>query len=291
MIAGMASSSVEKHLAGRRNACGFACRVLLASMPAWFSGPQALAVNLTLQQRVVLLDEAQRAFDRGVELRQASPAEAATSFRQAADKFQIIVDSGLRNGRLYYNLANACLESGRLGRAIANYRRAERLLPGDGRVEHNLSYARSLRRDQIETAGQQAFLHTLFFWHYGTSLRLRYVLAVALYVLFWLLMIARTFVRRWRWRYVLVPVLAAWVVLGCSVAVEAYQQSTSLAGVLAADEVVVRKGNGEGFEPQYKQALHEGVEFVVLERRHDWLLIELPDGKTGWIRADQAEII
>jgi tetratricopeptide (TPR) repeat protein len=260
-------------------------------MPAWFSGPQALAVNLTLQQRVVLLDEAQRAFDRGVELRQASPAEAASSFRQAADKFQLIVDSGLRNGRLYYNLANACLESGRLGRAIANYRRAARLLPGDGRVEHNLNYARSLRRDQIEAAGQQAFLHTLFFWHYGTSPRLRYVPAVALYVLFWLLMIARTFVRRWRWRYVLVPVLVVWVVLGCSVAVEAYQRSTSLAGVLVADEVVVRKGNGEGFEPQFKQALHEGLEFAVLERRHDWLLIELPDGKTGWVRADQAELI
>jgi len=260
-------------------------------MLALFSGGQALAIELTQQQRVVLLDEAQRAFDRGVELRQASPAEAATSFRQAADKFQIIVDSGLRNGRLYYNLANACLEGGRLGRAIANYRRAERLLPGDGRVEHNLNYARSLRRDQIETTGQQAFLHTLFFWHYGTSLRGRVMVGIVVWAALWGMLIVRVFVPRFRWRYALLPVLAVCVVLAASVAVSLVAQSRHQAGVVVADNITVRKGNGEGFEPQFKEQLHEGVEFDLIERRTDWLLIQLPDGKTGWIRSREAETV
>ena len=63
------------------------------------------------------------------------------------------------------------------------------------------------------------------------------------------------------------------------------------AGVLVVEEAVVRKGNGEGFEPQFEQPLHEGVEFRVLDARGDWLQIELPDEKTGWIRADQASLI
>ena len=87
------------------------------------------------------------------------------------------------------------------------------------------------------------------------------------------------------------PVLAIWLVLGCSAAVGMVQQATAMEGVLTANDVIVRKGNGEGFEPQFKQALHEGIEFRMLERRNDWLLIELPDGKSGWIRANQAEII
>ncbi|HSW45001.1 MAG TPA: tetratricopeptide repeat protein [Phycisphaerae bacterium] len=239
----------------------------------------------------MLLNEAQRAFDRGAEMRVNDPDQAISVFREAADKFQLIVDSGIRNGRLYYNLANARLESGRLGRAIADYRRAQRLLPNDGRVEHNLSYARSLRRDQIEFTGRQAFLETLFFWHYHTSSSLRFTSALACYLLFWLLLIARTFFRQWRWRYLLLPTLVLWLILGCSVAVDMHAQAAYSGGVLTADNVIVRKGNGEGFEPQFKQTLNEGVEFSVLERRGDWLHIELPDGKTGWIRADQAEII
>ena len=277
----------------RGRARGFARIVFGLAAILVGSSSAVAAVELSTRQRETLLDEARRAFDHGAEIRQSNSAEAGAAFREAAVKFQIIADSGVCNGRLYYNLANACLESGRIGRAIANYRRAQRLMPEDGRVEHNLSYARTLRRDQIEAGGGEAFLRTLFFWHYDTSLRLRFTLAAAVYVLFWLLMTTRTFVGRWRWRwrYVLVPVLAIWLVLGCSAAVGMYQQATAMEGVLTAEDVIVRKGNGEGFEPQFKQALHEGIEFRMLERRNDWLLIELPDGKSGWIRAGQAEII
>lgn len=265
---------------------------LLMSLAAiTVGGPSASAVELTARQREALLDEARRAFDRGAEIRQSDPRGAVVAFREAAEKFQIIVDSGVRNGRLYYNLANAYLESGRLGLAIANYRRAQQRMPADGRIAHNLEYARSLRQDQIEVVGQEAFLKTLFFWHYATSPRLRLNLAGAFYLIFWLLLIVRTVVRRRRWWYMLLPVAVVGLVLGCSVLVGIHQQQSTTEGVLTADDVIVRKGNGEGFEPQFKQALHEGVEFRILERRDDWLLIQLPDAKTGWIRAAQAEII
>ena len=230
-------------------------------------------------------------FDRGVERSRTDPAAAREIFSDAAERFQILIDGGIQNGKLYYNLANACLEAGQLGRAILNYRRAQRLLPGDGRIEHNLTYARSLRQDQIQATGQRAFLRTLFFWHYNTALRTRYVLAVALYLAFWLLLIARTFVPRLPWRYVLLPVLLIWLALGISVATQSLHESTEREGVLTASEVVVRKGNGRGFEPQFKQPLHEGAEFLIIEQRHDWLNIQLPDGKTGWIPESDAELI
>jgi len=104
-------------------------------------------------------------------------------------------------------------------------------------------------------------------------------------------MIARAFFPRFRWRYVLVPVLLVWVTLGISVTAETLGRSHDRQGVLVANDVVVRKSNGEGSEPQFKQKLQEGVEFVILEQHHDWWHIELPDGKTGWIRANQAEPI
>jgi len=252
---------------------------------------QASAVELTREQQVEILNEAGRAFDRGANVRQSNSAEAIEAFTESAAKFQLLADAGIRNGKLYYNLGNAYLESEHLGKAILNYRRAQELLPGDGRIENNLRYARSLRRDQIETAGKRAFLHTLFFWHYGTSLRIRFLTGLFVYVAFWLMLIYRTLFHRFRWRYVLIPALVIWVTLGISVAADMLGASRNLEGVIVADDVVVRKGNGERFEPQFKQQLHEGVEFTVIEQHGDWLYIELPDGKTGWIQTRQAELI
>lgn len=247
--------------------------------------------HLSHQQQVEVLLEAQRAFDRGSELRRSNPQAAAQAFAEAADRFQLLVDAGVRNGRLYYNLGNACLQAGRLGRAIVNYRRAELLLPGDGRVEANLRVARELRRNQIAVAGERALLRALFFWHYGSAPRMRFVLGLAAYVLFWLMLAARLWARRFRWRFALLPLLAMWLAMGGSLAVEAWAGGGRREGVIVVDDVVARKGNGEGFDPQFEQKLHQGVEFRLREQRGDWLFIELPDGKSGWIRSREAELV
>lgn len=265
----------------------FACGVaLLLCTPAL-----AAPTELSHEQRVQLLLEAQRAFDRGSELRRSNPQAAAEAFTEAADRFQLLVDAGVRNGRLFYNLGNASLQAGRLGRAIVNYRRAEKLLPGDGRVEANLRVARELRRNQIAAGGEQALLRALFFWHYGWTPRTRFALGLAAYVLFWLMLAARLWAPRFRWRFALLPVLAVWLALGASLAVEAWGGDSRREGVIVVDDVVARKGNGEGFDPQFEQKLHQGVEFRLREQHGDWLFIELPDGKSGWIRAREAELV
>ena len=80
--------------------------------------------------------------------------------------------------------------------------------------------------------------------------------------------------------------------IGCPGSIGAHLSGagTHRDGVVLTDDVVVRKGNSEGFEPQFLEPLHQGVEFRVLEQRTGWLSIELPDGKTGWIRADAAGV-
>jgi hypothetical protein len=264
--------------------CAFVLGIVLLESPA-------SAVELNRLQQIEILTEATRAFDRAVQRRDTNTAQAAKDFQEAAEKFQLLVDSGVRNGRLYYNLGNAYLETGHLGRAILNYRKAAAFMPNDPRLEHNLGYARSLRRNQIETAGKQAFLHTLFFWHYETSLNARYVTGLVVFVAFWVMMIARLFFRQARWRYALVPTLVIWLALGVSVAVQTWSDARTVEAVVVEDNVVVRKGNGEGFEPQFKQKLHEGVELVVLEQQRGWCHIELPDGKTGWVKTSQIETI
>jgi hypothetical protein len=174
---------------------------------------------------------------------------------------------------------------------VLHYREAERYMPGDPRLEHNLTYARSLRSDQIAPSGERALVSTLLAWHTNTPVRLRFGITMMAWLAFWVIMFIR--MRRlssgWGWLALLSALV--WVVGGASVAVEALTDGGGREGVLIADDVVVRKGNGTGFEPQFEQPINDGVEFRVLGERGGWLHIELPDGKSGWIDGDQAEII
>ena len=157
-----------------------AIAVLLTTAARADGGAQGVSrPQLRLQLRAAL-----EAFDRGSALLTSAPDESTAAFREARDKFQAAVDAGIENGQLYYNLGNTHLRLGEIGRAIANYRRAERLTPGDGRLKANLRFARSLRRDHIVTSGERALLQTVFFWHYFLPLRARTTAALVGYGLF-----------------------------------------------------------------------------------------------------------
>ena len=263
--------------------------LLVLSVPP--STGSVFAAELSRQESVGLLNDGLRAFDRGTALAKQSPGEAAAAFAEAAAKFQQIVDAGVENGRLYYNLGNAHLKSGRIGPAIANYLRAAAFMPQDTRLQENLAYARLLCQCDIRESGERAATRTVFFWHYGTPLSLRFRLGLATYVLFWLLLIGRTLIGRIRWGYPAAVCLVLWLALGVSVGVELRHSATHQDGVITTPDVVVRKGNGLDYAPQLKETLAEGVEFEVVEERGAWLHIQLADGKDGWVQRKEAEII
>ncbi len=254
------------------------------------TGP-CLAAELSTQEQVGLLNDALRAFDRGTQLSRQSPVQAKEAFCEAAALFEQLVDAGVQNGRLYYNLGNARLRCGQTGLAIAAYRRAERFIPNDARLKENLRYARSLSPYDIRESGERTLVRTILFWHYDTSLRQRFLAGLVAYVLFWSCTIGRTWWRRREWRYPIGVLLLTWVTLSVSVWSDWRSAASPGEGVIVANDVVVRKGNGTGYEPQFEQTLSEGIEFDILEQRNDWLHIRLADGKGGWIRTRDAELI
>ena len=250
-----------------------------------------LAACTALAQPHTQVADAQAEFDAGLAAFDSDPDQAIVHLQSAAEMFEAIIRDGAHNGRLYYNLGNTYLQLGRLGEAIASYRRAEQLIPGDARLEANLQYAMGLRRTQLNAADSAGLLHTLFFWHYRVPLATRFRVGLGLYVLFWAVLMVRVLRGRGGMRVLSVLLAAGWLAMAASVTTEWPQDARSVAGVIVADDVVVRKGNGVNYEPQFQQLLYEGVEFTVLERRGQWLRIELPNGYTGWIRTEQAELI
>jgi tetratricopeptide (TPR) repeat protein len=252
----------------------------------------------TLETRHQVLKQALADFDRAVATRDPGGLEAQQLYRRALTGFESLVDAGVRNGSLYYNIANTYLRMGDVGRAVVNYRRALRLSPGDEDIRKNLQSARNLCEVQVAAPATSALLETVLFWHFGTSPASRATFVLIAYGLFWLLMLLRLLMLRrsevltWAIRCV----AALTLIVGGSVAWETLVQTHRNAGVVVADDVVLRKGNSEEYEPLLDRPLSAGVEFDLIEERPDveggsWYRIRLRDGKEGWLRADQADVV
>ena len=71
-------------------------------------------------------------------------------FESAARMYENIRSQGFESAELYFNLGNAYFKQGKLGEAILNYMRAQRLNPSDEDIRHNLEFARQFSRVQME---------------------------------------------------------------------------------------------------------------------------------------------
>ncbi len=135
-------------------------------------------------------------------------------------------------------------------------------------------------------------METLFFWHYDFSLRTKFILAclffaafcITLTVIVWLGRTAST----------TTTAVITGILMLCffvSVVVETRQRARLISGVITAQDVVARQGDGQNYPESFKEPLHAGTEFDVLEHRPGWLHIRLSDNNDGWIPNNTAEII
>lgn len=238
-----------------------------------------------------LFDQANTSF-RAANL-ETDSTKQSKAYEQTILQFERLVREGnLRNAKLYYNLGNAYLLNENLGKAILNYRRAERLDRSDPDTQKNLNFARSRRLDRVGIKAEQRVRQTLFFWHYDFSPNMRVWLAClgfgGLCCVFTCMV--------WRGRgshYTLIAVLSGLLLTAnaASLGVEAYTQAQAAFGVITDAEVMARQGDGLNYPTSFKDPLHAGTEFELLEHRSGWYHIRLADDSEGWIQDQTAEII
>lgn len=232
-------------------------------------------VDVTVAQR---FSEAVKRFDQAVE---------EEDYLEVASIDEEILASGVRSGAVAYNLGNAYWMAGRKGEAIAAYRRALRYRPRDPYVTANLLTALGATAEDV-ARGRSLVDHVLF-WRNWFSYPEKVAGVLGLLTLAALL----SLLRRMRSPRGLGFGRAAWaalgfaLLLGITAGLDIWNIEIVRHGVVTA-EVVARKGNSETYEAAFTEALPEGQEFRVLERRGAWLRIELEGGLAGWIPDDHA---
>lgn len=208
----------------------------------------------------------------------------AGRWEAAAARFSEIADSGVVGGKLYYNLGNAHLKNGDLGRAVMWYLRARKLIPGDPDLAFNLRYALSLVKDRPE-AESAAIWDVLFFWRWKLGRRATQQAAIGLNLLFWSIVAYRLARRKPPLNTLNVLVLTVALVFAATAAYNLYDDRCRRAAVILPEAVSVRSGFSKNATELF--VLHAGSRVRVEKENGGFARIRFADGKIGWLpRAD-----
>jgi tetratricopeptide (TPR) repeat protein len=251
----------------------------------------AAYAELSQEQICSLFSQANQYF------RQANSAgnteQADQNYHQAILSFEKIIEQGgIKNAKLYYNLANTYFLLGQTGKAILYYRKAANL-ENDNNIRKNLNFARSQRKDQVTMKTETRVLQTLFFWHYDFKVKTKFLMVS----ISWAILCISVTIMIWRGRKNTHCMAAAiifgiaFIALISSVTIETRALAKDIGGVIIAKEVVAYQGDSRNYPPSFKEPLHEGTEFNLLESRSGWLHIKLFDDSEGWIPNDSAELV
>jgi tetratricopeptide (TPR) repeat protein len=206
-------------------------------------------------------------------------------FAAAERCYRQLMDRGIDNGVVYYNLGNACFKQKKLGEAIYYWEKARRILPGDAEVRENLQLASLLVVDRIDVPEDPLPIrltwNAVHFFTIAQESRTVLILFFAVNLFFSLYFLTRK--RRlafWAATAGLAVALLLLLVAG-SLAWKIYQEGHDREGVIIEQKVDIR--SGPGMENITVVTVHEGVMVHVRAESNGWYQIILPNGWTGWI--------
>ena len=224
--------------------------------------------------------------------------EAATAYNEgryeeAAALYEKIIDGGEHSAAVYFNLGNTYYKLNRVAPSIYYYEKALLLDPDDPEIKENLGFAQNMTLDAVEklpetdinkayeqvtgvlTYDQWAFLAVLFM--------VLFVLGMCLYMVF-------RFPREKRLSFTAGLISLGLMVISLVLAYVQYRPYTSeQPAIIFAEETAVRTEPNTRSEQAF--LLHEGTKVNVLDRLNDWQRIELENGQSGWLLAEDLKVL
>lgn len=233
--------------------------------------------SLALLAVAAAVGQPDAAFARGVELR-ADAKAARPQFIEAAKGYDAEWQAGDHSPALATNRSRAHALAGDLPGAILAARSGLKETPYDVDLTAQLERLRNSVVYPADTHPERA-----------SGLRTRLspwdlFAAAAAGVLAVVVGVARLFTTRDRWA---IPAMIGGGVLLALVAAAGWQLHREAAAepevLVVFRPTVLRKGNGDTYDPRLDAPLPRGAEVAVRLRRGGWVQVELPGGVVGWL--------
>jgi tetratricopeptide (TPR) repeat protein len=213
----------------------------------------------------------------------------AERYDEAIAEYTLLLRRGFESGPLYYNLGNCYFKKGEKGEAILNYERARRINPHDSDLAANYAHAKSMvARDDSKTSspGHRRIFDSLMASMTVDGLT---VLLSIIYNVFFLTLVGGWYLRSVKRRSIALLIALGVVFIAAGTAL--YKK----VDLIDAEAIVIEERTEVKFEPFDRatnhSTLYEGTKVKVLVSKKDWVKIEGPGKKAGWVKAANIEKI
>ncbi len=221
-------------------------------------------------------------------------AYSSGQWNEAEKAWSSLLDLGIENAPLYYNLGNAWYKENDMAHAILCYERALKIDPSYSDAAYNLEFARAGIQDKIVEV--PAFFLTRWVESLGHLVSSNAWVAIAFIFLVLCAGMVLMFLLARSSAASKAGFITAIVSLVLSVS------AFALAGVQKADynradsavvmsPVCSVKSAPSGTNAKDLFVLHEGTKVEIVDRVGEWINIELSDGRQGWMLSSDIEII
>lgn len=219
---------------------------------------------------------------------------SAGLYEDAARDYASIAALGLQSADLHYNWGNACYKQKDYGHAILHYEKALKLNPSMDDARYNLEMARSFIVDDIEQVPELIFVTFFRKIRNGLSANVWtwiFLLMLAAGLLFAVLFFLQeeSSARRRNFFCGLTAFLIAVMALLFANRQKADFTARDSAVVVRSVVEVRSSPTDEGASSLF--ILHEGTKVRLLDSVGRWKNIELSDGRQGWMKDSDLEII
>jgi tetratricopeptide (TPR) repeat protein len=233
------------------------------------------------------------ASDPASEFQKANTLYQQQNYDSAAAIYEQLIAQEYVSAEVYYNLANCYYKTGRTSKAILNYERALKRMPGDEDVTFNLKVAQLRVVDKIEAVPEIFYKR----WIKSVASLLssdgwsRVVIActwimflfAAVYVLS-----RRTALRRAGFAlaaFFFIVTACVWLLSRQSYLDSVKQKSAVVMSVSA----YVKSSPGDNNTDLF--LLHEGTRADILDEYENWVKIRIANGSIGWLKSSDIEEI
>ncbi len=224
----------------------------------------------------------------------ANNAYVEGRWEDAVKDYESISGLGLESAALYCNTADAFFKQGNLPEAILNYERALKLDPSYEDARYNLELSGSMIQDRIDPVPEfiiEVWAKDICWLMDSNAWAIAFIVFLAMTLAMALVFVLAPGVA-WR-RTGFFAGIAFLLLAAASLSFSLWQKNDYMKAdsAIVMRPVVSVKSSPSSESSQDLFILHEGTKVEILDQVGSWNNIELADGRQGWMRSSDMEVI
>ncbi len=225
-------------------------------------------------------------------MKAANDAYRINHFKDASETYESLLKEGYSSAELYYNMGNTYYRMNKIPKAILYYEKAKLLMPGDEDLDNNLKIANLSVTDKNEILPELAIIR--YFNNFISIRSSSGWIKISIFFLWFALVSTAIYLLLSKLLFRKIGFYSGILFMILSISTYIFgnfrNQLENKKFAIIFSEVAYIKTSPEdnGKDAFY---LHSGTKVQIKETLGDWINIRLSDGKTGWMKKDEVEII